>query len=722
MRYSDKANQFLGNRVKEAISQGNRYALSRASSEIQQSMAVLRKNLTNSLFEAIDKDDIGLVSQILTNPADVDFKVARVVEGDTYENAYNNAYVRCTPLYFAKSAKMVQLLVTKGAQPTYYPPALKDFDESELQGVGYTALHHAALHGRTEVVKALLRYGASANARDGIQQTPLYLAVMRKENGVEIIDALVKGGANINAGDYKGVPPLHQAIYANNFPAIRKLLSLKANIEALDYDKQTALEHIVNDEYSISYIKLFLDAGAEINPPHSKGESILHKVASKGRSELVKLILERRPDLVNHANEWDGTPLHYAAFDDNPQTLIEVSKLLVEAGADIETQNKYGRTPLDQYIQTRQYTEVGLKFLLSQGAKVHKCWGEEERIFFNNFYYIDPEKKAKVISNLKVAYVAQQIAENLKANIPIEEIVVIDEQSSLSLFTLFSDPWAVEALKGMIVRYGLTRKQAHEFIKKVKGADTSSNTLIQLEKELCFDTEALLERLDATAAQVDVSTSKQYEDGFVLDRQSHYEALEESYAKAGSQEEQKLRGEELRLAYPHFLDTQAGQEKLACLTTERKAFLLNGRLCINDSMRQNIEYALSLGTLTRDQTIQLKAYLKAKNELMKTIGAKTSQDFREIMASMEDPDKTLESPTKRQVTETTSDDQSSTSIDPEVSIPYWQVLDAKARETEISAENVHQEKPQQNQNENLATPSDLQDGAMIDGIFIWEGM
>jgi ankyrin repeat protein len=56
----------------------------------------------------------------------------------------------------------------------------------------------------------------------------------------------------------------------------------------------------------------------------------------------VKLLLEHGAD-PNTQDEYGDTPLHWAAFGDN----VEVVKLLLEYGADPTVKDKDGRTPLD---------------------------------------------------------------------------------------------------------------------------------------------------------------------------------------------------------------------------------------------------------------------------------------------------------------------------------------------------------------------------------------
>jgi ankyrin repeat protein len=67
-----------------------------------------------------------------------------------------------------------------------------------LVGCATTPLTNAALHGRTEEVKALLDKGANANEADEIGWTPLMAAAYRSKN-MAMAKLLIDKGADIDA-------------------------------------------------------------------------------------------------------------------------------------------------------------------------------------------------------------------------------------------------------------------------------------------------------------------------------------------------------------------------------------------------------------------------------------------------------------------------------------------------------------------------------------------
>ena len=74
---------------------------------------------------------------------------------------------------------------------------------------GGTALHQAARRGCVSVAQALLDHGATIDARDAEEQTPLRRAVNCRQ--LPVVRLLVRHGADPDAADRRGVTPLDVA-------------------------------------------------------------------------------------------------------------------------------------------------------------------------------------------------------------------------------------------------------------------------------------------------------------------------------------------------------------------------------------------------------------------------------------------------------------------------------------------------------------------------------
>jgi hypothetical protein len=103
-----------------------------------------------------------------------------------------------TPLYRAVTGDVARLLLAAGATV--------DVASSPTRG---TALHQAARRGYASVAQALLAHGATIDARDAKEQTPLRRAVNCRQ--LQIVRLLVQHGADPLAADRRGVTPLDAA-------------------------------------------------------------------------------------------------------------------------------------------------------------------------------------------------------------------------------------------------------------------------------------------------------------------------------------------------------------------------------------------------------------------------------------------------------------------------------------------------------------------------------
>jgi ankyrin repeat protein len=103
-----------------------------------------------------------------------------------------------TPLYRASTGDVARVLLAAGANV--------DVASGPTRG---TALHQAARRGFVSVAQALLDHGATLDARDAKEQTPLRRAVNCRQ--LPIVRLLVRHGADPHAADRRGVTPLDVA-------------------------------------------------------------------------------------------------------------------------------------------------------------------------------------------------------------------------------------------------------------------------------------------------------------------------------------------------------------------------------------------------------------------------------------------------------------------------------------------------------------------------------
>ena len=209
-------------------------------------------------------------------------------------------------------------------------------------------------------------------------------------NIVTVKKFLDKGG-NVNLQDEPGMTPLHHAVNGNwngtNLETIELLISRGAYVNAIDDTHHTPLHMCNNKEIA----ELLIDSGANVNAKTKRtGETVLFKAthgASQGASKsyqkylgLTKMLLAKGAD-VNiklrsgsmlgydepHGEKTGDTVLHGAVRSYSEKHAMEIAKLLITHGANINDRNIIGNTPLVEALLNKRSKTA--KYLRDHGGK-----------------------------------------------------------------------------------------------------------------------------------------------------------------------------------------------------------------------------------------------------------------------------------------------------------------------------------------------------------------
>mmetsp|Transcript_33572 Transcript_33572/g.52238 ORF Transcript_33572/g.52238 Transcript_33572/m.52238 type:complete len:271 (-) Transcript_33572:40-852(-) len=175
------------------------------------------KEVNNLLLNSTLEDDDRMVMSCIANGADVNHRNLK----------YGNVTALQAATIRGQEVLAGRLLALK-ANP------------NKCDGVGATALHHAAAVGHTDLIRALVDAGSQVNAQTTVGCSPLHLAC--KEAKESAVVALLQGNVEIDLEDLAGATALHYAAAYGNTIACKLLLEAGASLRIEDRDRRTAQE------------------------------------------------------------------------------------------------------------------------------------------------------------------------------------------------------------------------------------------------------------------------------------------------------------------------------------------------------------------------------------------------------------------------------------------------------------------------------------------------
>jgi len=264
---------------------------------------------------------------------------------------------------------------------------------------GTPALHWLVRIEELDLTARLLDAGADVNQRDGLGNSALSIAIETRD--VAMVQLLLDHGADPHTPDVAGETPLMQAARTGTPGIVAALLERGVDVDAREpHYEQTALMIGVRAG-SPEVVALLLDAGADVNlqtppgdeptwrlpsdvtaskgvgvnwggfPPHGSRTPIggaktpLLYAARQGNLEIAKLLVAAGAD-IEQGDANDDTPLLTAIVNASVASKpgvstehIEIAHYLIEQGADVNATDWYGQTPLWAAVDLRNVEVPG---------------------------------------------------------------------------------------------------------------------------------------------------------------------------------------------------------------------------------------------------------------------------------------------------------------------------------------------------------------------------
>ncbi|GIC89717.1 uncharacterized protein Aud_006142 [Aspergillus udagawae] len=340
-----------------------------------------------TLFEAIQRNDIATVTQLLDNGVSPDGRtldcsplheairygrheiITLLLQHDVHDRADEMGR---DALHCAAMKGDPQILET--IIQFYRQRAYSFFGRA---GAQETPIHFAAMSRSLECVQVLVREEANIHDVTMDAETPLHFAAGERSEWVEetredetaVLKYLIAAGADINALTSTRESPLWYAVQADNLPAVRELLAASADVQLRNIYGETVL-HEAAYHSSLAVVQVLVDAGVDVHARSKTNGSILHRAAEGGRVDTAQWILDHSRLTVNETGSHGWTPLHSAVF----AYQITMTKYLLEHGADPNIGSNPGNHTALHYAAFSHRAEADsplVRYMIQYGADVN---------------------------------------------------------------------------------------------------------------------------------------------------------------------------------------------------------------------------------------------------------------------------------------------------------------------------------------------------------------
>ena len=218
---------------------------------------------------------------------------------------------------------------------------------------GSVPLWLASGSGDLEAVKRQLVNGADVNGKDPFYKVPSLIWAAR--NGrLEIVQLLIAKGADVNIRLGSGRTALTFAA-ANGHVDVVKFLMDKGADKSASIERDSSLQYdalsLSVARGNIALTRLLLEKGAKIDRTYygKEGATLLHQVRGSNGAAIARLLIKNGASVDGRGFYSDGstpyrdkTPLMQAARNGE----VEVAKVLLENGANVEAKDEDGDNPL----------------------------------------------------------------------------------------------------------------------------------------------------------------------------------------------------------------------------------------------------------------------------------------------------------------------------------------------------------------------------------------
>jgi ankyrin repeat protein len=220
----------------------------------------------------------------------------------------------------------------------------------------YNAIH--IIPNPEKVARLLDKHPDWAN-REINKSRPLWLAC--EARSLPMVKSLVEHGADVKVRNAEHKTVLWPAVNYDNMPIVEYLVEHGADPRALQDDGQTLLWAAETKPMA----EFLMNAGVDPKHKDINGDTALHQACRHSLLEVVRLLLDKGLD-IEAQGHWNMRPLQSAAstLTGDPKPVVN---LLLQRGANIDSHGYRGQTALHECALYNRYEMA--EYLLARGAK-----------------------------------------------------------------------------------------------------------------------------------------------------------------------------------------------------------------------------------------------------------------------------------------------------------------------------------------------------------------
>ncbi len=355
------------------------------------------------LFDAVEGGNISIIKEVINNTDDINivdnngqsalfysvlketdlvtkFLISNGIDINILDKKRQNALFNAVVLG-SNNISVVELLLKKGIKLNIKDYAEKTILDEILKVLAIAKSSDEKREGKYRLVNQERNYlkltgllidnGLAIDRTDSEGKTVLYKEVEREN--YDTIDFLIASGAEVNTQDKDGKTVLFDAVLKgpSNMEMIDHLISKGADIDHLDFNERSIVDDLSeavlitennkkpsskrfldlqdNEDY-FALLKKILIFKPKINFPKKDGRTVLFDLVIQNNIELIKLVVNAGADL-NIIDNDKNTPLSYMIDDGlkithqkEKEHFLERLVFLLKFRIDVNTVDKEGRT------------------------------------------------------------------------------------------------------------------------------------------------------------------------------------------------------------------------------------------------------------------------------------------------------------------------------------------------------------------------------------------